>query len=230
MKKVKKHCEIHSLDYEATYIEFLDIYSKCPKCSEMQKEKELKEKLKKEQIENLKMKEHFERYINENSNIPQRYLKFDLNYDFENVKKNEKFLKEPLENNIFIIGDTGAGKTLFLSKVLINNASKYPVYLNGNDLMLIQDNDFKLSQVLDKIQDKGIVAIDEVQMLIFGERFLLMDAIIDRAYNQNSKIILCGNLTREGLKILSNKQWKRVSSRFKQGGVNILDFGDRDLR
>ncbi|HEE9143700.1 TPA: hypothetical protein R2J93_001645, partial [Campylobacter coli] len=112
----------------------------------------------------------------------------------------------------------------------INNASKYPMYLNGNDLMLIKDNDFKLSQVLDKIQDKGIVAIDEVQMLIFGERFLLMDAIIDRAYNQNSKIILCGNLTREGLKILSNKQWKRVSSRFKQGGVSILDFGDKDLR
>ncbi|HDZ5042899.1 TPA: AAA family ATPase [Campylobacter jejuni] len=230
MKVVKKTCEIHNLEYDAKIIPFLNLYSNCPKCEEDRKNIE---KLEKERIEKRNKeleKKHFDDYIVFNSNIPDRYIDFNVFDSYENFSKNNKFLKEPLQNNIFIIGDTGTGKTLFLSKVLINNVERYPIYLNGNDLMLIQDNDFKISKILEKIDKKGIIAIDEVQMLILNERYLLMDAIIDKAYNQNSKIILCGNITRDGLKVLSNKQWKRISSRFKQGGVNILDFGDKDLR
>ncbi|EEV5427954.1 ATP-binding protein [Campylobacter coli] len=230
MEKIKKICEIHNIEYEANIIPFLNLYSNCPKCDDARKEKERIEKEKEEAILKERERKYFEDYVIFNSNIPSRYIDYKINYNFENIKKNEKFLKEPLENNIFIIGDTGVGKTLFLSKVLINNAKEYPIYLNGNDLILIQDNDFKLSQILEKIERKGIIAIDEVQMLIFGERYLLMDVIVDKAYNQNSKIIFCGNITKEGMKVLSNKQWKRISSRFKQGVVNILDFGDKDLR
>lgn len=230
IENIKKTCEIHNLEYEAKHIKFLNMFSKCPECK---KEQEFQEKEKKEienRLNSQKEAEYLKKYIKVSSNIPLRYTDFKANIEMENFNKYKSYLNEKLSNNLFIIGDTGTGKTLFLSKVLINNADKFPIYLNANDIALMQENDFRVSNILDKIDKKGIVAIDEVQMLIFGKRYLLMDAIIDRAYNQGSVIIFSGNITKKGLEVLGNNEWKRITSRFKQNGVSILDFGNKDLR
>ncbi|HED5364304.1 TPA: ATP-binding protein [Campylobacter jejuni] len=230
MEKIKKICDIHNIEYEAKFIKFINSYSMCPKCAE-DREQEKEEKEKREAyIKKCKEQEFLRNYIISNSNIPLRYIDFVINKDNKNIKPFLKYLDLPLEKNLFIIGDTGAGKTLFLSKVLIKNADKFPIYLNGNELVLLNENNFKIVDLLNKIDGKGIIAIDEVQMLIFGQKTLIMDYIIDKAYNQQSKIILCGNLTKQGLEALKNREWKRISSRIKQDGVSILDFGDKDLR
>lgn len=229
-EKVKKFCEFHNYEYEAHIIPFLNLYSECPRCKEDRKERERLEKEREEAFRKEKERIYFIDYIKNYSNIPYRYIDFKIDYNCENFRKNEIFLKEPLNKNLLIIGNTGTGKTLFLSKVLINNMEKYPIYLNGNELNILKDDDFRINEILEKIDGKGIIAIDEAQELILNNRYSLLNIITDKAYNQTSKVVICGNIGKEGLNILSSGKFNRILSRLKQDGLNILNFGDKDLR
>lgn len=223
-------CEKHGIEYEAKYISLIDIYSDCPLCKEEKEAKKLKyeEEAKKRQKERELLEDIY--YIDNFSNIPNRYVNFSIDENKGGFANNSRLLNEPLSQNVFIIGDTGAGKTLFLTKLLIKNARKKPYYLSGNELNLLKDNDYKLNAILEAVKNKGIVAIDEVQDLILNKRYLILDLIVDKAYMQGNIIVLCGNLSMEALGELKKDEWRRVSSRIKQGGLKILDFGKKDLR
>lgn len=228
--KVKKFCEFHNYEYEAHIIPFLNLYSECPRCKEDRKERERLEKEREEALQKEKERIYFINYIKNHSNIPNRYIDFEVNYNNETFRKYEKLLKKPLERNLFIKGETGVGKTLFLSKILINNMEKYPVYLDGDELSLLKDDDFRINQILEKIDGKGIIAIDEVQTLILKNKFLILNIIINKAYNQSSKIIICGNFNKEALSIISSKEYRRILDRIMQDGLIGIDFTNENLR
>lgn len=223
-------CEKHGVKYEAKYIPLINLYSDCPLCKEEKEAQKLKyeAELKKRQEAKELMEDIY--YIDNFSNIPKRYINFSINENKGGFLNNSNLLNEPLNQNVFIIGDTGAGKTLFLTKLLMKNARKKPYYLSGNELNLLKDNDYHLNTILKAIANKGIMAIDEVQDLILNKRYAILDLIIDKAYMQGNIIILCGNLSMKALGKLKEDEWRRVSSRIKQGGLKILDFGKKDLR
>lgn len=228
--KVKLFCETHNLEYEGRYIPLIDIYTECPKCAEERKERLIKEMEAERLKEEQKEREYYEGYIRNYSNIPLRYIDYDFDVETSNVKQYAKILEEPLNKNIFITGNTGVGKTAFLCKVLINNAKRMPYYLDGNELALMSDKTFAISGILEKIEGKGIIAIDEVQQLILNGKNSIFDYIINKAYNQKSNMILCGNLSDDVSKTLAKDEWKRSSGRFKQDGVIVINVKGKDLR
>lgn len=228
--KVKLFCEAHNLEYEGRYIPLIDIYTECPKCAEERKERLVKEMEAKRLKEEQKEREYYERYIKNYSNIPLRYIDYNFDVETSNIKQYAKILEEPLNKNIFITGNTGVGKTAFLCKVLINNAKRMPYYLDGNELALMSDKTFAISGILEKIEKKGIIAIDEVQQLILNGKNSIFDYIINKAYNQKSNMILCGNLSDDVSKTLAKDEWKRSSGRFKQDGVIVMNVKGKDLR
>lgn len=228
--KVKLFCETHNLEYEGRYIPLIDIYAECPKCVEERKERLIKEMEAKRLKEEQKEREYYERYIKNYSNIPLRYIDYDFDVETSNIKQYAKILEEPLNKNIFITGSTGVGKTAFLCKILINNMKRIPYYLDGNELALMSDKTFAISGILEKIEGKGIIAIDEVQQLILNGKNSIFDYIINKAYNQKSNIILCGNLSDDVSKTLAKDEWKRSAARFKQDGVIVMNVKGKDLR
>lgn len=228
--KVKLFCETHNLEYEGRYIPLIDICTECPKCAEERKERLIKEMEAERLKEEQKEREYYESYIKNYSNIPLRYIDYDFDVETSNIKQYAKILEEPLNKNIFITGSTGVGKTAFLCKVLINNAKRMPYYLDGNELALMSDKTFAISGILEKIEGKGIIVIDEVQQLILNGKNIIFDYIINKAYNQKSNMILCGNLSDDVSKTLAKDEWKRSSGRFKQDGVIVINVKGKDLR
>lgn len=228
--KVTLTCEKHNLEYEGRYIPLIDIYTECPKCAEERKERLRQEQEAERLKEERKEREYYERYIKNFSNIPLRYIDFNFDIETSNVKQYAKILEEPLNKNLFITGNTGVGKTAFMCKVLINNAKRIPYYLDGNELSLMSNKTFAISGILEKIEGKGIIAIDEVQQLILNGKNGIFDYIINKAYNQKSNIILCGNLSEDISKTLAKDEWKRSAGRFKQDGVIVINVKGKDLR
>ena len=84
---------------------------------------------------------------------------------------------------------------------------------------------------MDSIESKGIVAIDEIQVLLDNRDYFLIDLIIDKAYLNGARIIIAGNITKQALTIFKNAELKRSGSRLKDcEQLRILDFGLDDLR
>ena len=225
MKELMK-CEIHNLDYEATIFSSIGIITKCPECL-----KEMREKKAQEQKElsikllDEKKKLHFD-YLVKFSNIPKRYL----NSSFDFTKKAE-FQEHILsDDNLIIIGDTGTGKTCYISEIIKENIDKCGIYLNSNELAVFK-NSYRIDKILDSIEGKGIVAIDEIQLLLDNRDYFLIDLIIDKAYLNGARIIIAGNITKQTLTIFKNAELKRSGSRLKDcEQLRILDFGLDDLR
>ena len=225
MKELMK-CEIHNLDYEATIFSSIGIITKCPECL-----KEMREKKAQEQKElsikllDEKKKLHFD-YLVKFSQIPKRYL----NSSFDFTKKAE-FQEHILsDDNLIIIGDTGTGKTCYISEIIKENIDKCGIYLNSNELAVFK-NSYRIDKILDSIEGKGIVAIDEIQLLLDNRDYFLIDLIIDKAYLNGARIIIAGNITKQALTIFKNAELKRSGSRLKDcEQLRILDFGLDDLR
>ena len=141
-------------------------------------------------------------------------------------------LKEHIlsNDNLIIIGDTGTGKTCYVSEIIKENIDKCGIYLNSNELAVFK-NSYRIDKILDSIESKGIVAIDEIQVLLDNRDYFLIDLIIDKAYLNGSRIIIAGNITKEALTIFKNPELKRSGSRLKDcEQLRILDFGLKDLR
>ena len=227
---VKAFCQKHSLEYEAKSIKIFGVISKCPKCKEeLEKEKE-QEALRQAELEKKQDYEDMLNYLERFSNIPKRYIKKTANLEYQNFKKYRSILEKELEKNLFIIGDTGVGKTFFIAEIFKRNWKRAPYYIDSSDLNLFNEKDFRLAGLLEKIDGRSIIAIDEVQMLCTNERIHILESIICRAYSNGSVIILCGNGIKEDYTFLSDPKYKRMTSRFKDGGVNLIDFGSGDLR
>lgn len=229
-KELDLFCEKHNLSYKGFEIKAFGIVSKCPKCKEefeIQKELEKKQEF---EIQDKKEKEYFQNYLEFASGIPKRYLNAKVDYSFENFKNYKDILENELKTNLFIFGDTGLGKTLFLSQIMGKNVKKYPIYLNGNELCLLQDNDFRISDILKKIDGKKLLIIDELQKIILSKKYNLLDLIIDKAYNDEMIIVLSGNFTLKALEIFKSDDLKRVASRLKSNDLKFLEFKGKDLR
>lgn len=219
-------CEIHDLEYEATYVALLNLYSKCPKClAEMRERKERERQEQEKRMLDEKKKLHFD-YLVKFSNIPKRYL--NSSFDFS---KKAEFQEHILtDDNLIIIGDTGAGKTCYISEILKANIDKCGIYLNASEILLLKNN-FKMQDFLNALDGKGIVIIDEFQSLINAKEYFLIDLVIDKAYLNGARIIIAGNITKEALMIFREPELKRAGSRLKDcENLRILDFGNKDLR
>ena len=226
MIKELMKCEIHNLEYEATIFSSIGVITKCPEClKEMRERKAQEQKEQEKRMLDEKKKLHYD-YLIKFSNIPKRYL----NSSFDFAKKSE-FQEHILsDDNLIIIGDTGTGKTCYVSEIIKENIDKCGIYLNSNELVVFK-NSYRIDKILDSIESKGIVAIDEIQVLLDNRDYFLIDLIIDKAYLNGARIIIAGNITKQALTIFKNAELKRSGSRLKDcEQLRILDFGLDDLR
>lgn len=226
MIKELMKCEIHNLEYEATIYPQIGIITKCPEClKEMRERKAQEQKEQEKRMLDEKKKLHFD-YLVKFSNIPKRYL----NSSFDFTKKAEFQEHILTDDNLIIIGDTGTGKTCYISQIIKDNIDKCGIYLNSNELAVFK-NSYRIDKILDSIESKGIVAIDEIQVLLDNRDYFLIDLIIDKAYLNGARIIIAGNITKQALTIFKNAELKRSGSRLKDcEQLRILDFGLDDLR
>lgn len=227
MKELIK-CEIHDLEYEATYVALLNLYSKCPKClAEMRERKEREQREQEQRLKDEKIRFHYD-YLVKFSNIPKRYLNQAINYDLSKAGEFKEHILS--DDNLIIIGDTGAGKTCYVSEILKANIDKCGIYLNASEILLLKNN-FKMQDFLNALDGKGIVIIDEFQSSINAKEYFLIDLVIDKAYLNGARIIIAGNITKEALMIFREPELKRAGSRLKDcENLKILDFGNKDLR
>lgn len=221
-------CEIHQLEYEATFVPLLNLYSKCPKCLEEMRARKERERLEQEQrLKDEKVKLHWD-YLLKFSNIPKRYLNQKINFDLSKASEFREHIFG--DDNLIIIGDTGAGKTCYVSEILKANIDKCGIYLNAGEILLLK-NSFKMQDFLNSLDGKGIVIIDEFQNLINSKDYFLIDLVIDKAYLNGARIIIAGNITKKALEIFREPELKRAGSRLKDcENLKILDFGNKDLR
>ena len=225
MKELMK-CEIHNLEYEATIYPQIGIITKCPEClKEMRERKAQEQKEQEKRLLDEKKKLHYD-YLVKFSNIPKRYI----NSSFDFTKKAE-FQEHILsDDNLIIIGEKRTRKTYFISEIIKENIDKCGIYLNSNELAVFK-NSYRIDKILDSIDGKGIVAIDEIQVLLDNRDYFLIDLIIDKAYLNGARIIIAGNLRKQILTIFKNAELKRSGSRLKDcEQLRILDFGLDDLR
>ena len=221
-------CEIHNLDYEATIYPQIGIITKCPECLKEMREKKAQEQKEQEQrLKDEKIKFHWD-YLQKFSNIPKRYLNQKINFDLSKAGEFKEHILS--DDNLIIIGDTGAGKTCYISEILKANIDKCGIYLNASEILLLKNN-FKMQDFLNALDGKGIVIIDEFQSLINAKEYFLIDLVIDKAYLNGARIIIAGNITKEALMIFREPELKRAGSRLKDcEQLRILDFGLDDLR
>ena len=228
MIKELMKCEIHNLDYEATIYPQIGIITKCPECLKEMREKKAQEQKEQEQrLKDEKIKFHWD-YLQKFSNIPKRYLNQKINFDLSKAGEFKEHILS--DDNLIIIGDTGAGKTCYISEILKANIYKCGIYLNASEILLLKNN-FKMQDFLNALDGKGIVIIDEFQSLINAKEYFLIDLVIDKAYLNGARIIIAGNITKEALMIFREPELKRAGSRLKDcEQLRILDFGLDDLR
>ena len=242
-------CEIHDLEYEATIYPQIGIITKCPECLKEMREKKAQEQKEQEQrLKDEKIKFHWD-YLQKFSNIPKRYLNQKINFDLSKAGEFKEHILS--DDNLIIIGDTGAGKTCYISEILKANIDKCSIYLNASEILLLKNN-FKMQDFLNALDGKGIVIIDEFQSLINAKEYFLIDLVIDKlegqirktktklkkhikkndkAYLNGARIIIAGNITKEALMIFREPELKRAGSRLKDcEQLRILDFGLDDLR
>lgn len=221
-------CEIHQLEYEATFVPLLNLYSKCPKClEEMRARKEQEQREQEQRLKDEKVKLHWD-YLLKFSNIPKRYLNQKINFDLSKAGEFKEHILS--DDNLIIIGDTGAGKTCYVSEILKANIDKCGIYLNAGEILLLK-NSFKMQDFLNALDGKGIIIVDEFQNLVNAKEYFLIDLIIDKAYLNGARIIIAGNITKEALTIFREPELKRAGSRLKDcENLRILDFGSKDLR
>lgn len=227
---VKAFCEKHGLEYEAKSINIFGVISKCPKCKDEEEKEKEKEALRQAELQKKQDFEDMINYLEKFSNIPKRYIRKNANLEFDKFKKHRGIIENNLEKNIFIIGDTGTGKTFYIAEIFKRNWKRAPYYIDSSDLSLFNEKDFRIVNLLEKIKGRGIIAIDEVQMLCSNDRIHILEALVCSAYSNGSVIIICGNGIKEDYNFLSEPKYKRMTSRFKDGGVNLIDFGSGDLR
>ena len=163
MIKELMKCEIHDLEYEATIYPQIGIITKCPECLKEMREKKAQEQKEQEQrLKDEKIKFHWD-YLQKFSNIPKRYLNQKINFDLSKAGEFKEHILS--DDNLIIIGDTGAGKTCYISEILKANIDKCGIYLNASEILLLKNN-FKMQDFLNALDGKGIVIIDEFQSLI----------------------------------------------------------------
>lgn len=221
-------CEKHNHAYKGFSVGF--ITSICPICKKEQEEQKIKIEQAQEQAKIKEELERQDRFLREYSKIPQKYLYFNADYTSPNFAKYQKILSEPLKRNLFIYGDVGVGKTLFLSELMKANKHRYPKYLSGNDIILTNENSYKLDEFLEYYKYTKLLIIDEVQKVLFSDKIHLLDIIIDNAYQNDAIIVFCGNFTQESVSVLTQDKFKRITSRIKQNNLKALFFGGGDLR
>ena len=228
MIKELMKCEIHDLEYEATIYPQIGIITKCPEClKEMREKKAQEQKAQEQRLKDEKIKFHWD-YLQKFSNIPKRYLNQKINFDLSKAGEFKEHILS--DDNLIIIGDTGAGKTCYISEILKANIDKCGIYLNASEILLLKNN-FKMQDFLNALDGKGIVIIDEFQSLINAKEYFLIDLVIDKAYLNGARIIIAGNITKEALMIFREPELKRAGSRLKDcEQLRILDFGLDDLR
>ena len=228
MIKELMKCEIHDLEYEATIFSSIGVITKCPECLKEMREKKAQEQKEQEQrLKDEKIKFHWD-YLQKFSNIPKRYLNQKINFDLSKAGEFKEHILS--DDNLIIIGDTGAGKTCYISEILKANIDKCGIYLNASEILLLKNN-FKMQDFLNALDGKGIVIIDEFQSLINAKEYFLIDLVIDKAYLNGARIIIAGNITKEALMIFREPELKRAGSRLKDcEQLRILDFGLDDLR
>ena len=228
MIKELMKCEIQDLEYEATIYPQIGIITKCPEClKEMRERKAQEQKEQEQRLKDEKIKFHWD-YLQKFSNIPKRYLNQKINFDLSKAGEFKEHILS--DDNLIIIGDTGAGKTCYISEILKANIDKCGIYLNASEILLLKNN-FKMQDFLNALDGKGIVIIDEFQSLINAKEYFLIDLVIDKAYLNGARIIIAGNITKEALMIFREPELKRAGSRLKDcEQLRILDFGLDDLR
>lgn len=227
---MRLHCEMHNLEYEGKSLAMLGLVEPCPKCKEareLKKAKALREE--QERAKNEQMQYQI-KYLEQFSNLPKRYLNAKADVNVGDIAKYKKYLEMPLNRNLFIFGGIGTGKTLFCTQIVKANVGKAPIYLSGNELDLMRDDDYRLGGVIDKMEGKAIVIIDEIQMLILNKRVRILDAITDKAYSNGANIIFCGNLEKSQLSVLKNDEFRRITSRLKDNDLQMIEFRGKDLR
>ena len=225
MKELVK-CEIHNIEYEATILPLIGVASKCPEClKELRAEQEREKQKEAERILQEKIRKHQD-YLVQFSKVPKRYLK--KSFDFS--KKGGEFKEHLLsKDNLIIIGDTGTGKTFYVSEIIKQSIDKCGLYLNSNELAVLKN--YKVHNILDNMEDKDLIVIDEIQVLLDNRDYFLIDLIIDKAYLNDARIVLAGNISKQALTIFKEPELKRSGSRLKDcEQLRILEFGLQDLR
>ena len=225
MKELVK-CEIHNIEYEATILPLIGVVSKCPEClKELRAEQEREARKEAERILQEKIRKHQD-YLVQFSKVPKRYL----NKSFDFSKKGGEFKEHLLsKDNLIIIGDTGTGKTFFVSEIIKQNINKCGLYLNSNELAVLKN--YKVHNILDNMEGKDLIVIDEIQVLLDNRDYFLIDLIIDKAYLNDARIIIAGNISKQALTIFKEPELKRSGSRLKDcEQLRILEFGLKDLR
>lgn len=141
-----------------------------------------------------------------------------------------QLIKKSLYNVLFIVGDTGVGKTHFIEyniqKILLKGTGTF--YIKAIDLINFLKRYFSEEKIFDFIDKVSCIFIDDIQMLnnesysvFFNSFFNLLDLWL-----KTKRVIITSDVPHTFLKIFP----ERILNRFTSGIVANIDFPDECMK
>lgn len=212
-------CQKHGIEFQGRLL-LNRIQIGCPKCREEDEQKlrereEAKIKAKNEELQ------RFKDFRIKHSGLPKKLIETKAKYT-QNFRQFSEHLIE-LKNNLFLCGGVGTGKTMYCAELIKRNTEKYPMYFLACDLAYLSNT--KKQDFIKSLDICELFILDEISDIgLIDESFF--NLVVDKLYNQDSIIVLSGNVKNDYLNSLSLK----VLSRLNANGLSICEFNGNDLR
>ena len=192
----------------------------CPIClSEIRLQEKREQEARDNYIKQQRIKHNNKIYLN-NSNISNIFLNKKDNITI-NIEKNIKLFKEGTNKNLFIYGDAGVGKTHFLIRLMLNELSLQPLYINCETFNVVG---YKTHDFLESTKKHKVIFFDEAQCFAKNET---LELVFLDAYHNGVKFYFASNVN---FTQFVDKIKPRIIDRLREHGIDIINFVGQSLR